>query len=63
MTTIFLNINDEINIIKNLAYNITTKSYKIDTETWEKVTFSCPSESTISHLLKAFLKILLQQKL
>ena len=49
MTTIFLDINDEIYIIKSLTYNITTKSYKIDTEkleTWEKVTFSCPSEST-----------------
>ena len=42
MTTIFLDINDEIYIIKNLTYNVTTKSYKIDTEklgTWEKVTF------------------------
>ena len=49
MTTIFLDINDEIYIIKCLTYNITTQSYKIDTEklaTWEKVTFSCPSEST-----------------
>ena len=49
MTTIFLDINDEIYIIKSLIYNNTTKSYKIDTEkleTWEKVTFSCPSEST-----------------
>ena len=49
MTTIFLDINDEIYIIKSLTYNITTKSYKVGTEkieTWEKVTFSCPSEST-----------------
>ena len=49
MTTIFLDINDEIYIIKSLTYNITTKSYKIDTEKleiWEKATFSCPSEST-----------------
>ena len=47
MTTIFLDINDEIYIIKSLTYNITIKSYKIDTEKfWEKVTFSCPSEST-----------------
>ena len=49
MTTIFLEINDEIYIIKSLTYNIKTKSYKIDTEksdTWEKATFSCPSEST-----------------
>ena len=49
MTTIFLNVNDKIYIIKNLTYNITTKSYKIDTEkleTWEKVTFSCRSDST-----------------
>ena len=49
MTTVFLDINDKIYIIKSLAYNITTKKYKIDTEkleTWKKVTFSCPSEST-----------------
>ena len=49
MTTILLDINEEIYIIKSLIYNITNKSYKVDTErleTWEKVTFSCPSEST-----------------
>ena len=49
MTTIFLDINDENYIIKSLTHNITTKSYKIDSErltTWEKVTFSCPSEFT-----------------
>ena len=49
MTTIFLDINDEIYIIKSLTYNITTKSYKIDTEkleTLERDTFSCPPEST-----------------
>ena len=49
MTTIFLDVNDKIYTIKSLTYNITTKSYKIDTEkleTWEKVTFSCPPEST-----------------
>ena len=48
MTTIFLDINDEIYIIKRLTYYFTTQSYKIDTETLgtgEKVTFSCPSES------------------
>ena len=49
MTTIFLDINDEKYIIKCLTYNITTKSYKIETEkleTWEKATFSGPAEST-----------------
>ena len=49
MTTIFLDINDEIYFSKSLTYNITTESYKIDSEkleTWEKVTLSCPSEST-----------------
>ena len=48
MTTIFLDINDKIYIIKCLTYNITTKSYEIDTkklETWEKASFSCPPES------------------
>ena len=45
MTTIFLDINDEIYIIKSLTYNITFKSYEIDMErleTWEKGTFCCP---------------------
>ena len=49
MTIIFLDFNDKIYIIKSLTYNITTKNYKIDTEkfeTWEKITFSCPLEST-----------------
>ena len=32
MTTFFLKINDEIYIIKSLTYNMTTKSYKTDTE-------------------------------
>ena len=68
MTTIFLDINDEIYTIKCLTYNITTQSYKIDKEkvaTWEEVTFSCPSESTkfAFILLKAYLRILLQQRL
>ena len=48
MTTLFLEINDEIYIVKQLTYYYTTQSYSIDTETlgtWEKVTFSCPSES------------------
>ena len=42
MTTIFLDINDEMYNIKCLTYNITRKSYKIETEkpeTWEKATF------------------------
>ena len=49
MTTFFLKINDEIYIIKSLTYNMTTKSYKTDTEkleTWGKATFFRPSEST-----------------
>ena len=49
MTKILLDINYEIYIIKSLTYNNTTESYKVDTEkveTWEKLTFSCPSEST-----------------
>ena len=59
MTTIFLDINDKIYIIKSLTYNITTKSYKIDTEkleTWEKVTFSCPSESTNFSFIEGLFK-------
>ena len=59
MTTIFLVINDEIYIIKSLTYNTTTKSYQIDTEkleTWEKVTFSCPSESTNFAFIEGFFK-------
>ena len=49
MTAFFLDLKDEIYIIKSLTYNITTKSYKIDMEkleTWEKVFFSRPPEST-----------------
>ena len=59
MTIIFLEINDEIYIIKNLTYNITTKKSKIDTEkleTWEKVTFSCPSESTNVAIIESLFK-------
>ena len=48
MTTVFLDIHNKLYVIKCLTYNITTKSYKIDTEkieTWEKATFSWPPES------------------
>ena len=54
MTTIFLDINDEIYIIKSVKYNNTTKSYKIDTEkleTWEKSLFLVLLNLQISHLL------------
>ena len=64
MTTIFLDINDEIYIIKSLTYNITTKSYKIDTEkleTWEKVTFFVLQSLQSSLLSKANSRILPQQ--
>ena len=59
MTTIFLDINEEIYIIKSLIYNITTKSYKIDTEkheTWEKATFCCPSESSNFAFIESLFK-------
>ena len=59
MTTIFLDINDEIYIIRSLTYYSTTQSYKIDTETlgiWEKVTFSCPSESPNFAFIEGFFK-------
>ena len=59
MTTLFLDINNEINIIRNFAYNITTESYKIDTEkleTWEKVSFSCPQESTKFAFIESLFK-------
>ena len=59
MTTIFLDINAEIYIIKCLTYNITTQSYKIDREklaTWEKVTFSCPPESTNFAFIESLFK-------
>ena len=60
MTTIFFDKNDENYIIKSLTYNIATKIYKIDTqkhETWEKVTFSCPSESTNFAFIEGLFKI------
>ena len=59
MTTIFLDINDATYLFKSLTYNITTKSYKIDTEkleTWGKVTFSSPSESTNFAFIESFIK-------
>ena len=59
MTTIFFDINDEIYIIKRLTYYFTTQSYKIDTETlgtWEKATFSCPSEPPNFAFIEGFFK-------
>ena len=59
MTTIFLDINDKIYIIKNLTFNITTQSYKNDAEkldTWEKATFSCPPESTNFAFIESLFK-------
>ena len=59
MTTIFLDINDEINNVKCLTYNITTESYKIDKEkleTWEKATFSCPPKSTNVAFIESLFK-------
>ena len=58
-TTNFLDINDEIYIIKNLTYDITNKSYKNDMEkleNWEKFTFSCPPESTNFAFIESLLK-------
>ena len=66
MTTIILDIIDEIYIIKRLTYYFTTQSYKIDTETlgtWEKNTFSCPSESPNFAFIESLFKTLLQQRL
>ena len=59
MTTIFLDINDEIYIIRSLTYNITTKSHRIGTEeieTWEKGTFFCPPESTNFAFIESLFK-------
>ena len=50
MTTLLLDKNDELYTVRRLSHNLTTGSYKIETEkleTWEKATFSCPPESTI----------------
>ena len=66
MTTIVFDINDEIYIIKSLTYNITTKIYKMDTEkldTWEKVTLSCPPESTNFAFIESLSRTLLQRRL
>ena len=66
MTTIFLVINHKIYIIKNLTYNITTKSYKIDTENLKllrKLPFLVLLSLQTLHLSKAFSRILLQQRL
>ena len=59
MENIFLDMNDEIFIIKCLTYNITNKTYKTDTEkieTWEKFIFSCPLKSTIFAFIESFFK-------
>ena len=66
MTIIFLDINDEIYFIKSLTYNITTKSYEIDTEkleAWEKATFSCPPGSPNSAFITSPFKISLPTKI
>ena len=65
MTTIFLDKNDELYIIKSLTYNITSQSYKIDTkknETWEKATFSCPPETANFAFIKSLLENFLPTK-
>ena len=65
MTTIFLDIKDEVYIIKRLTYNIPTKSYKIDTEklkTWEKVTFFVLLSLQTLHLSKVSPRTLLQRR-
>ena len=59
MTTLFLDINDKIYIIKCLPYNIKDKSYKIDTEkreAWEKTIFPCPTGSTNFAIIESLLK-------
>ena len=59
MITIFLDINDEIYIIKCLTYNNITESYKIDSEkleTWEKATFFHPPESIKFAFLESLFK-------
>ena len=66
MTTVFLDINDinDIYIVKTFPYNITTKSYKIDTEkleTWEKAPFFALQSLQILHLLKVSSKNILQR--
>ena len=66
MTTIFLDINDAIYLIKSLTYNITTESYKIDTENLKlgkKLHFLVHQNLQILHLLKVFSRILQQQRL
>ena len=68
MTTIFLDINDEIYVIKCLTYNITPQSYKIDKEMLGlqlgKGSLSLVLQNLqISQLSKVFSKIPLQQKL
>ena len=59
MTSIFVDVNDKIYIIKCLTYNNTTENYKIDREkfeTWQKVVFSCPPESTIFAFIQSIFK-------
>ena len=59
MKTIFLDINDKIYINKNLTYNITTKSYRVDMKklgTWERATFSCAPEFSNFAIIESLFK-------
>ena len=59
MTTFSVDINNENYFIQFLTYNITTKSYKIDTEILhfgKKTTFFCPSGPTNLSFIKCLLK-------
>ena len=65
MTTIFLNINQEIYIVNCLAYNRTTNSYNYGTEkleTWEKIAFFVLRSLEALHLSKVSSRTLLKRK-
>ena len=66
MTTIFLDIGDEIYIFKSLTYNFTNKTFMIHTEkleTWKKATFFGLQNLQTFYSLKVSSKTLLQRRL
>ena len=66
MTKFSVRINDKKYLIKCLSYNITTKSYKMDTEklqTWEKLLFLVRQGLQTSHSSNVSWRNLLQRRL
>ena len=56
MTTNFLEINNDSNLLEHLTYNSETKIFTVLTESvgdWEKVNFKCPEKSEHYSFIKS----------